>query len=41
MKVDNRDELFATYLLVTYGDFTEGYTAESIAMVDCGNVMNL
>ena len=40
MEVDNRDELYATYLLATYGDFTEGHTAEEIAMLDCGNVMN-
>ena len=41
IEIDNRDELFATYILATYGDFTEGYTAESIAMANFGNVMDL
>ena len=41
MEVDNRDELLATYLLATYRDFTDGYTAESIATANSGNVMDL
>ena len=41
MEVDNRDEIFATYLLMAYGDFAEAHTAEPNAMADCAEVMSL
>ena len=41
MEVDNRDELIATYLLATYGEFTEGHSDAQVAMMENGNVMDL
>ena len=38
MEVDNREQVFASYLLMTFGDFAEAHSVDGHTMADCAKV---